>query len=467
MKQGAKKTTRRWVINNAKHLTWAVGVLLLLMTGCKKEDITGGVQPVSVSVEVHMDATHTALALSTADVNVKISNNTTGQSYTAVTDDKGVAAFNSVSPGSYVLSASKLMRAADYEALTGIPTNADVAFNASMDVHLTSSGLQQLTLEAGRIGDLVFKQIYYAGSDTKNGAMFRDQFIEIYNNSNQTIYADSLYVASTHANQATVARGAVSFDWSTSIGMDAGGKDASKDFVYMENLFMIPGSGKQHPIEPGKSIVIAATGLNHKAPFLDNSDGGGKEVVVLDPSLTVDLSQADFEVYLQDYLRDQGAPGADFTPFKTDIDNPNVPNMTVIRGTGKEWVMDATGREDFLIFRTPEPISSFPSFPDPDTKEVTIQTQKYIQIPASLVIDAVEIMTPTTDKRTPKRLPSSLDGGPTFVTSGQYSSESLIRKTLKTVDGRIILQDTNHSSDDFTTKKMADPSKSPASFTTN
>ena len=440
---------------------------LLFMAGCKKDDITSGVKPIAISVEVHMDATHTALQLTPAEVTVKISNNTTGQSYTATTNQSGIAEFSSVSPGNYVLSAYKLIEAAEYEALTGIPTTNDVSFNASMEVNLKASGLQELTLETGRIGDLVFKQIYYAGSDTRNGAMFRDQFIEIYNNSNEPIYADSLYSANSHANQATVERGAETFNWSNSIGMNAGGKDASKDFVYMENLFMIPGSGKDHPIEPGKSLIIAATGLNHKAPYIDNSPDGGKEVVVLDPSLTVDLSQADFEVYLQDYLRDQQEPGTDFRPFKSDLDNPDVPNLKIIRGTGNEWVMDATGREDFLIFRSSAPISSLPEFPDPETQEVTINTETYIQVPVELIIDAVEIMTPTTNKRTPKRLPSSLDGGPTFVTAGQYSSQSLIRKIAKRVGDRIILQDTNNSAEDFDTKNMADPSKSEASFSTN
>ena len=48
----------------------------------------------------------------------------------------------------------------------------------------------------------------------------------------------------------------------------------------------------------GKSIIIAQTGINHKAPY-DRIDG--KPVTIQDPELTVDLSKADFEVYLGDY----------------------------------------------------------------------------------------------------------------------------------------------------------------------
>ncbi|MCH5715179.1 DUF4876 domain-containing protein [Niabella hibiscisoli] len=61
-------------------------------------------------------------------------------------------------------------------------------------------------------------------------------------------------------------------------------------------------------------------------------------------------------------------------------------------------------------------------------------------------------------------MPISLDATGAFVTGGQYSSQSLIRKITKTVDGRRILQDTNNSANDFETKTKADPSKLDASF---
>src|SRR5690606_23688627 len=112
----------------------------------------------------------------------------------------------------------------------------------------------KLKLELGRIGGLVFKQIYYAGSDTRNGATFRDQFIEIYNNSNDTIYADSLYIAQVFGSNTVspdytkgffINSGNMKgqYDWSKSIGMPAD-VNATDDFFYPKSLYRIPGNGK-------------------------------------------------------------------------------------------------------------------------------------------------------------------------------------------------------------------------------
>ncbi|SEA64535.1 Protein of unknown function [Arachidicoccus rhizosphaerae] len=446
----------------------ALGLALILFftQGCKKDDITSTVQPVALNVQVSYEAEQQGLGLPLNAVAVKIENSTTGQSYNASSDDKGLVSFESVSPGNYTISASRVFTKEEYESLTGIPTSTDVTLNASGSIALTSTSQQDLTLAAGRIGDLVFKQIYYAGSNIKTGATFRDQFVEIYNNSNDTIYVDSLYIGSSHANLSTVAKGAATFDWSKSIGMDVQGKDASNDFVYLEEVFMIPGSGKDHPLAPGKSLIIAATGLNHQKPYTDNSEDH-EVITVTDPSLTVDLSGADFETYLQDYLRSVSGNPSTYTNFASDLDNPNVPNMVIFRAAFKDWVMNATGKDDFILFRTSTAIDALPSYPDPSVTEITSNTEKFVQLPVSDVIDAVEITHPNASSRAPKRLPNSLDGNPAYVEAGQYSSQSLIRKIAKTIGDRIILQDTNNSGNDFSTKQKADPSKSAASFTTN
>lgn len=457
------KSSRFWPL-----MTLSALIMLFFAAGCKKDDITSAVKPVSLTVQVQFDAEQKELGLPLNEVAVKISNNTSGQSYTAATDDKGVASFASVSPGNYVLTASRVFTAADYKGFTGLDVADDVTLNASANISLTATGNQELTLAAGRIGNLVFKQIYYAGSDNKKGAVMRDQFIEIYNNSNDTIYADSLYIGNTRANQATIVKGATSYDWSQSIGMSAGDKDPSKDFIYMEELYMIPGSGTDHPIAPGKSLILASTGINHQKPFTyKDSENNDVTVSITNPELTVDLSHADFEVYLQAYLKELSGDPGNFKPFSSDLDNPNVPNMEIISPGPRDWVMDPTGREDFVMFKLSSPASQLAKYPDPSVKEITINTEKYIQVPVTAVIDAVEVVNPTPAKRTPKRLPTSLDGEPTFVTAGQYSSQSLIRKIAKTVGDRIILQDTNNSANDFDTKQKADPSMSAASFTKN
>lgn len=426
--------------------------LVTVFIGCRKNDIDTA-KPVSLKITVNYEADQAALLLPKNNVEIKLSNLVSGQSYTAKTDNDGVAVFASIVPGNYTITAGNTILAQQYTNTTGINTTGDVSFGASETFNIVADKELTLTLNAGRIGDLVFKQIYYAGSNTSRGAAFRDQFIEIYNNSNDTIYADSLYIGNSHANHTRVSAGATSFDWSTSTGMPTNIGDPNKDYVYAKFLFMIPGSGKDHPLAPGQSLIIAQTALDHTKPYVDN---GGNTQGITDPSLTVDLSSADWETYFVDFLETQA------NPYRWDIDNPNVRNIKILYvGTGaRDYIMDAPGREDFFMFKTSENVSAWKAYPEPSTPS----SNNALQVPVKYIIDAVEILTPLETARIPKRLPVALDATGTFVTGGQYSSQSLIRKTAKTLNGRVVLQDTNNSSNDFSTKTKADPSKSAASF---
>ncbi|MFT4205167.1 MAG: DUF4876 domain-containing protein [Chitinophagaceae bacterium] len=440
-------------------------VLLGFLTSCSKHD--NEASAIDLSVTLSFAGDDQGLGLPLENATVTINNNTNGQSYSAKTNASGIATFSSIVPGNYSANATLTITAANYIALTGIPTEDDIQYNASITGTsiISANSTFAMTLEAGRIGDLVIKQFYYAGSNTSQGAGFRDEFVEIYNNSNDTIFLDSLYIGNTWANTNRLSTGAETFDWSQSIGMPTGIGDASKDYLYFRYLFMIPGSGVDHPLAPGQSIVIAQTAINHAETYTDNS---GRVQSIIDPTLTVDLSKADWETYLVDYNRTTADDPASYTPYRWDLDNPLVPNITVFFvSSSNDWVFDATGREDLLIFKIPgDKPTTFPTYPAPNVTAVTSNTKTYMQIPASYIIDAVEIETPIPANRTPKRLPNVLDAGPTFVTGGQYSSQSLVRKTAKTLtSGRRVLQDTNNSEADFFTKTKADPSKTDASFT--
>jgi hypothetical protein len=437
---------------------------------CRKSDIEA-VKTVSLTVQVGYNAEDSALGLSKENIPVKITNLVSGQDYTAITNANGVAIFANIAPSNYTIVATSNLTAEQYQTTTGVVTGSNVAFNATETQAINLNSNVRLQLQSGRVGDLVFKQIYYAGSNTSTGAVFRDQFVEIYNNSNQTIYLDSLYFGKTFCNGSALSTGATSYDWTKSIGIPTN-INANKDYLYWHYLFMIPGTGKQHPLAPGKSIVIAQTAQNHTQPYNLNPDDKGVVVIqgITNPALTVDLSNADFETYAVEYKRAEYTPPTNnptqtFTAYKWDVENPLVPNVNVIYiSSGSDWAMDATGREDFVMFKANTSASTWIKYPDPTAAVINSNTNYGLQVPFTGVIDAVEIITPLETNRRPKRLPVSLDAAGTFVTGGQYSSQSLIRKTAKTVEGRRILQDTNNSANDFETKTKADPSKTDASF---
>lgn len=447
-----------------KNSYYLILILLLSVTACKKDNSStnSDVKPVTINIKLSYETEQTDLGLSLEKTQVKITNITTTQAYTGVTAADGTVEFKNVAPGNYDIAAVQTIAAADYNAKAGTNLTEAIVFNGTLSRQsLSQNSSLSIVLKTGRVGDLVIKQIYYAGSHVTNGALFRDQFIEIYNNSNVTLYADSLYFGqtinvSTALNKIDFNKGYYlptgQYDWTKSIQMN--NSKANSDYVYMSALFMIPGTGKQYPILPGTSIIIAANALNHKVPY---TGADGKAIGVKDPSLTVDLSKADFEVYLGDQ------PG--INRLASDLDNPAVPNVTVIdAGANRDLVLDNNGRDGVVIFKSAISPKIWGRFPTPDVVQIIASTKTYIQVPVNVLIDGVGLNQTTAINRVPKYMNDSVDAGETYVTKGAYSSQSVARRTNKTINGRVVLKDTNNSTNDFGVLNMADASKSAASF---
>jgi len=422
---------------------YLIPFLILPFISCKKDN-TPSVQSLDVQLNLKYasDDLNTKLDLSKAVV--KITNLATKTS-SAYSPSQGVVNLASITPGEYDIDASITIPKDQYNSLTGQASLEDVTFNASLKkISLTNSTSLDLQLVAGLLGDFIIKQIYYAGSDNKEGAVFRDQFFEVYNNTDRVLYADSLYFGRLWGRQSMTSGSDYyqpngQLDWSKSLGM-VNADRANAEYVYLRDLFMIPGNGRTYPVEPGKSIVIAQNALNHKAPFVGNN---GKEVSIKNPDLTVDLSIANFEVYYGDI------PGK--TPFATDIDNPAVPNVEILDYTGNDWVLDNLGRDGYVIFKKSDrsSVENLKSYNEPSVSVPTSTAKKYRQLPVDWIMDAVEVQPNTKDARIPKKLTASLDAGFTFAPLGGYSSQSVIRRTEKTTNGVRKLRDTNNSTADF------------------
>lgn len=426
---------------------------------CKKDPAQ---VTVALTVQLQLAGDLEGVSLDLSGTEVKISNELNGASSAVRANAAGMAQFSNVTPGVYTVNAEVTISPDVYTQATGIPVDEPVVVNGGVASRAVNESEREmvLTLRPGNSGALVIKQVYYAGSDTRDGAVYRDQFIEIYNNSDQLMYADSLYIAtargSNTANPNTANRGYnadKSYDWRQSEGMN--NERANDDYFYANTLYMIPGTGTTYPIQPGRSIIIAQNALNHKVPYVN---AGGQSVSVNNPDLTIDLSGADFEVFYGD------VPGVN--PLATDVDNPGKPNVKVIETGGiRDMILNNNGHLAVVIFKTATDISTYPSYPDPTVAEVQPSTSLWKQIPISSVMDAVDIRHTNPASRAAKRLSSSIDAGFTFNPSGNYTSESVIRKTARTTNtGRIILQDTNNSTVDFNYHQKADPTKAASSF---
>ena len=135
----------------------------------------------------------------------------------------------------------------------------------------------------------------------------RDQYVEVYNNADTTVYLDGKILAS-----------AFWYVWESSL--DETSLDNCEEFrrwrldpegIWSEWHLRFPGSGREYALTPGQARLVAMQAIDHRevAPELGFPD----------------LSQADFEV----------------VGTGQDVDNPAVPNMEDV---GLRPSVDALGR---------------------------------------------------------------------------------------------------------------------------
>lgn len=97
--------------------------------------------------------------------------------------------------------------------------------------------------------------------------------------------------------------------------------------INVQALYTIPGSGKEHPVQPGEYFLICDTGIDHR---------------VANPN-SFDLSHADFEWY-----------DVSTKPSQTDIDSPTVPNLDKwYCYTLSYWMLHNRGFKAYGIARIP------------------------------------------------------------------------------------------------------------------
>lgn len=257
----------------------------------------------------------------------------------------------------------------------------------------------------------VFREIFFSGSLTPEGKQTMDQYFIIYNNSDKTLYADGLFIASS-AFYTTDKQ-----DYQPNIMGDAFTTDA---------IIEVPGAGTDHPIKPGASFIIAIDAYNFKE-INTNS---------------IDLSKADFEIVYSD-------------PDMEDTDNPDVPNMVNLVG---DMVIHNRGYRSFVLGKMDTDDGAY-------LKDYTYtctwkfvfedysfdEEENYYKIPNTWIQDAVNLSVESEFQWIVTA--PSLDMGWTYC--GKIDGDrnrygkSVQRKVVGVIDGIEVLQDTNNSFIDF------------------
>lgn len=376
-----------------------------IVLGACSEDSGPEVETFSVQVRVEYPSTYATVAASGATVRLRsIERNTTDS---ATADQSGAVTFQNVVPGSYEVSASRALTEAESSTLTGQAVSVNLNGVVPTQSLLGASTTPIVVALAGsRVGNPVLKEVYYTGSRTPaGGTYFSDQFFEIYNNSTDTIYVDSLYIGDAYGNSGQINPTSEPTPF-----------QADQQHVYLSSVWMIPGNGKDHPLAPGQSIIIAQDGINHRTDPLGN------------PNSPVDLSTADWETYNE-------------RPDNRDTDSPGVPNLERRYFTGGfDWLVPVFGPA-IVIFRTPN-FEALERTPIPGSS-----LDPRIRVPVGQVVDAFEALQ-NPNSGSYKRIPVSLDAG--FISaSGTYTGESARRKVASTIGGRRVYHDRNNTGLDF------------------
>lgn len=301
--------------------------------------------------------------------------------------------------------------------------------NASKQMSVYSDLEMAIDLKAALLKDgLIFKEIYYNMVKVNNKPYMQDQFFEIYNNSDQVQYLDNCILARLQGTQGIT--GVTS--WVTT----EGGTEIMDTYPLESYVAAFVGNGTDFPVNPRESVLIAATAINH------NAETGGVS--------PVDLSSADYEVFLGDYIT-------------SDTDNPVVPNMSIVTKIGSATAnffgLLYTGNA--MIFAQLPAGTTMDNFINDRSNYMTIpwqtaSTVEYLMIPQEYVLDGVNIVNSDESKRI-VRLRPEVDNGIVYMAE-DYAGKSIRRKVSEiTPDGKVILQDTNNSSEDFLSDQTPTP----------
>lgn len=256
----------------------------------------------------------------------------------------------------------------------------------------------------------VFKEIFFTGTRTPEDRAYNgDKYFIIYNNSTEVLYADGLIIAQS------------SFLTTTQRDYTP---DVMNEAFTSNQIIMIPGSGTDHPVNPGEQIVIANNAIDHRE-YNANS---------------LDLTGADFEIDLIGSI---------------NVDNPAVPNTTSLVGN---MLMHDRGFKSYVLAKLPEGMTT-EQFLDESayTHSYVAENGRQIaqdanKIPNEYIMDAVNLSVQEAFEwivTAPSLDMSWTYCGTTASDSNRYGKAVARKEASGLQEDVIFLQDTNNSAEDF------------------
>lgn len=346
-------------------------------------------------------------------VSVSVINSGSRDSYSAVTDQNGRAAFT-LPDGLYIISVSDRK-------------GVDIFNGTSDNVNISSDSGVNVSLEHSEGGSLVIKELYVGGCSMapQEGSYQSDKYAIIHNNLNEVCYLDSLCVGTVSPYNSTASN-----PWTT--------KNADGSTVYpaflpiIQAVWQFGGNGTAFPLQPGEDAVICFNGA------IDHT---------VNVPLSVNLNNAAFfACYNQTFF-----PNTAYHPAPGDqIKADHILNVVIKTGKANAYTLSVSSPTLILFKAKGMSIQDFVLAPDNIIQVPGSTSDNVVAVPLSWVIDGIEVYDGRSSSNS-KRLSPVIDAGYVYQ-SDTYQGHTLFRKTDEEAtkeSGYTILQDTNNSTNDL------------------
>lgn len=338
---------------------------------------------------------------------------TEGPVRTFTTSATGTVAIAGLQAGDYRISVRRLFTTAE---IAKVAASGAMAYVGETELNVaSSSGAATIQVPANYRRSLVISEWSFTGRYIPGSGYYAyGGFLELYNNSDTTIYLDGVLIV----------EGLAARSFETAIVPCATIAPYTNDpaGAWTEWMAAFPGGGREFPLAPGRNVVIATDAIDHSVIF---------------PGM-IDLRGADFEFI-----------GA------LDVDNPAAPNM-VDRSLRDRFFGHGLSFSNSLAtvaaVALPADVSTF------NKEKLPPNGTEYVRVPRALMLDTyTTISTYYANKQPPliacpQLLNAAMDRK-YGIFLGDTPDDYLIsasRKVLTTLpDGRLVLQHTRTSANDF------------------
>jgi len=221
---------------------------------------TGTVQRTSLSVRVQIDPADAALAnaagVGVAGLTVRLTRaGDQTAPRTAVTDASGAVQFDALLDGMYTASVERTLTPGELDRLPPNDRDAGIfAGGSTVPVSPPATPSTVVSLVAARRGSVVISEVF---DFTGTGPVYNwAHYVELYNNSDTTVYLDGMLLAFTSTNLHTAG-------FAPCNDASFAPYRADPNNIWAESGIRFPGGGRDHPVLPGQALVYAQDALDH------------------------------------------------------------------------------------------------------------------------------------------------------------------------------------------------------------